>query len=978
MGVFRALLIAALALATTTTVDGQTSDTVGATNKSGTPLPRASYGQIASSIGGTSSWPSNASEIDNTTNLTSNTSETSNAASAGPTVSDISNSTSVISNTSETPNTTSVISNFSGISNTSSAISYASETLNITNVVSNANDTSNSTNMISNASGISDIINVISNASGISKTSNVMPNTTDTSNTNDVISNSSNTSNTSGPSTQEDSTQLGPNLIRLYITATCDLTLGSWCRNFLEQPPNPVRPPPRGNKSCSRDCNFVGSCNYDTGWQGDTCKGDTCEIRMKRPCTNRIRDSMDKRSSYNEPVSHIDPVTKADLNWSKPGWTASRCAGYCDDDIAQCYCGGDSKYRRIPAVNNAPPNTPIQAVRTLGVGVKPGSDASGKEKKCWANAEFQSPTRERCKWQEEQAGRTLSVRAQPGSDASGKKNKWGRAQVTYDMLYGPQGWCNADNPKASAYLDVCTLDNLGGPFCNISKEAYCPNQCTAHGACLRGFCKCYEGWYGADCSRQRAGVDADADLAGDYNSHPWLKSVVVSPPASLDPPSRKERKRPYIYYSMSSLPGTPPCVWRNFDIYNISTFPMTTGGYYIETALHEMLLASPHRTFDPEEADFFYVPVYITCYAWPVYGWADFPWFYTPDIKNRPMHMANMMLEAKDWLQRYFPWWDRRQGRDHIWLAAHDEGACYMPSSIYNSSIVFSHWGRLGMDHKSNSGYVSDNYSKPMDRMPEYQHYSDWRQMYKGHPCYDPVKDLLVPGFKTPLHFHSSPLLSGVAKPRDILLYFRGDVGLQRKAQYSRGIRQKYYKLYMDEWRARYPNILIGAKTSTQSGDYSSHLSRSIFCLAAPGDGYAMRVEDAVLHGCLPVIVMDDVHAVLESVIDYSQFSVRIKESEIERTPEILLDITPQEIEGMQRALAKVWTRFVYTGIVRIKESEIERSPELLLAITPQEIEGMQRALVKVWTRFVYKALCKKDAMATIMGWLYSRINATR
>jgi hypothetical protein len=38
------------------------------------------------------------------------------------------------------------------------------------------------------------------------------------------------------------------------------------------------------------------------------------------------------------------------------------------------------------------------------------------------------------------------------------------------------------------------------------------------------------------------------------------------------------------------------------------------------------------------------------------------------------MHAANMMLEAKRWLQKTMPWWDRRGGRDHIWLMAHDEG----------------------------------------------------------------------------------------------------------------------------------------------------------------------------------------------------------------------------------------------------------------------------------------------------------------
>lgn len=32
---------------------------------------------------------------------------------------------------------------------------------------------------------------------------------------------------------------------------------------------------------------------------------------------------------------------------------------------------------------------------------------------------------------------------------------------------------------------------------------------------------------------------------------------------------------------------------------------------------------------DPEEADLFYVPAYVACYAWPVLGWADFPWWYS-------------------------------------------------------------------------------------------------------------------------------------------------------------------------------------------------------------------------------------------------------------------------------------------------------------------------------------------------------------
>ena len=36
-------------------------------------------------------------------------------------------------------------------------------------------------------------------------------------------------------------------------------------------------------------------------------------------------------------------------------------------------------------------------------------------------------------------------------------------------------------------------------------------------------------------------------------------------------------------------------------------------GYVLEVMLHEWLLSSPHRTLDPTEADWFYVPVYATC-----------------------------------------------------------------------------------------------------------------------------------------------------------------------------------------------------------------------------------------------------------------------------------------------------------------------------------------------------------------------------
>ncbi len=105
------------------------------------------------------------------------------------------------------------------------------------------------------------------------------------------------------------------------------------------------------------------------------------------------------------------------------------------------------------------------------------------------------------------------------------------------------------------------------------------------------------------------------------------------------------------------------------------------------------------------------MPTYTSCLITPTaWGWADGPWcarcaagwlwggvwrlalseapsptlnatplpacrFYEPTILPRPMHVMNMMLEAKHWVQRRWPYWDRRGGRDHIFFMSHDEGA---------------------------------------------------------------------------------------------------------------------------------------------------------------------------------------------------------------------------------------------------------------------------------------------------------------
>ncbi|PNH09740.1 hypothetical protein TSOC_003587, partial [Tetrabaena socialis] len=184
----------------------------------------------------------------------------------------------------------------------------------------------------------------------------------------------------------------------------CVVTRGTWCGRYLRQEEVPTRPVPRGSKECPGACSGWGNCNYDTGM----CEcpagrgGPDCSQEVKRPCSNRYRHphEFDK-----PPVGHIGP-DKHDLDPKAFGWLASRCYGYCEDDLALCFCGLDSKYRHMPAPPGSPPWTPpVQWGRPMGDGCMIGHDKDG---------------------------RTL---------------EWGRPHIKFDDIYGASGWCNKPQPS---------------------------------------------------------------------------------------------------------------------------------------------------------------------------------------------------------------------------------------------------------------------------------------------------------------------------------------------------------------------------------------------------------------------------------------------------------------------------------------------------------------------------------------------------
>lgn len=83
-----------------------------------------------------------------------------------------------------------------------------------------------------------------------------------------------------------------------------------------------------------------------------------------------------------------------------------------------------------------------------------------------------------------------------------------------------------------------------------------------------------------------------------------------------------------------------------------------------EIFMHRFLLSSPVRTLNPDEADWFYTPIYTTCDL-------------TPNGLPLPFKSPRMMRSAIQLISSNWPFWNRTEGADHFFVVPHDFGACF-------------------------------------------------------------------------------------------------------------------------------------------------------------------------------------------------------------------------------------------------------------------------------------------------------------
>ncbi|KAF2286040.1 hypothetical protein GH714_009870 [Hevea brasiliensis] len=459
---------------------------------------------------------------------------------------------------------------------------------------------------------------------------------------------------------------------------------------------------------------------------------------------------------------------------------------------------------------------------------------------------------------------------------------------------------------------------------------------------------CDNGWYGADCSIP--------SVLSSVNEWPkWLR------PAQLDVPdnahlTRKlvnlnavvKKKRPLIYvydlppeFNSLLLEGRHfkfECVNRIYDEKNATYW--TDQLYGAQMALYESILASPCRTLNGEEADFFFVPVLDSCIITRA---DDAPHLTMQEhLGLRSSLTLEYYRKAHDHIVEHHPYWNRSSGRDHIWFFSWDEGACYAPKEIWNSMMLV-HWGNTNSKHNhSTTAYWADNWDNIS---------SDKRGK---HPCFDPDKDLVLPAWKRPdISALSSKLWARPLDERKTLFYFNGNLG----PAYPNGRPEASQKLAEEFGSSPNKHGKLGKQhaedvivTPERTENYHGELASSVFCGVLPGDGWSGRMEDSILQGCIPVVIQDGIFLPYENVLNYESFAVRIHEDEIPNLIKILRGFNDTEKEFKLANVQKIWQRFLYSDNVLL---EAERQKAAFGRSDDWAVEFLQLVEDDVFTTFV-------------------------
>ncbi|GMG98784.1 hypothetical protein Nepgr_000624 [Nepenthes gracilis] len=279
-----------------------------------------------------------------------------------------------------------------------------------------------------------------------------------------------------------------------------------------------------------------------------------------------------------------------------------------------------------------------------------------------------------------------------------------------------------------------------------------------------------------------------------------------------------------------------------------------------EVAIHRSLLGSDVRTLDPYDADFFFVPVYVSCNFSTVNGF--------PAIG----HARSLISSAVELISSTLPFWNRSRGADHVFVASHDFGACFhtledvamadgIPEILKNSIILQT----FGVNY--------------------------------NHPCQD-VKNVLIPPYIPPESVRSTLEKRPFDGQRDIFAFFRGKMEVHPKNVsgrfYSKAVRTKIWRTFNKDRR-------FYLRRNRYAG-YQSEMVRSVFCLCPLGWApWSPRLVESVALGCIPVIIADGISLPFPDAVPWPDISLTVPENDVEKLGRILGHVAKTNLTAIQK-----------------------------------------------------------------------------
>ncbi|KAL7615132.1 hypothetical protein Lser_V15G05441 [Lactuca serriola] len=263
---------------------------------------------------------------------------------------------------------------------------------------------------------------------------------------------------------------------------------------------------------------------------------------------------------------------------------------------------------------------------------------------------------------------------------------------------------------------------------------------------------------------------------------------------------------------------------------------------------------SKFRTWDPEKAHIFFLPISSTMMV-----------RFILDRKSQD-HWRPMKRTVKDYVELVaskHPFWNRSLGADHFIVACHDWGP-ELSKAVPN---LFTNSIRALCNANTSEGFK-------------------------------PSKDVSIPEIL--LRDGTMHGLVGGPSPRQrrVLAFFAG------------GVHGPIRPILLEHWENKDPDIQV--HTYLPKGvSYMDMLRQSRYCISPSGYEVASpRMVEALYTGCVPVLIKDHYVAPFSDILNWRSFAVIVDVDDIPNLKKILMGISTRQYLRMQRRGKQVKRHF--------------------------------------------------------------------